>query len=71
MDKYDIDQFINQLLKCIPLTENEVKFLCDKVNFILTKNIYSLGKGNIYERRQCSKSSGTRHNLRRCSWAIL
>lgn len=31
MEKMDVDRFISTLMKCTPLAENEVKFLCDRV----------------------------------------
>jgi hypothetical protein len=34
-EEYNIDKFIEQLAECKPLSENEVKFLIEKVNFII------------------------------------
>jgi hypothetical protein len=31
-DFFDVDKFIAQLMECKPLSEQEVKALCDKVN---------------------------------------
>jgi len=33
----DVDQFIEQLLDCKPLTENQIKFLCERLSEILEK----------------------------------
>ena len=53
-DKYaDVDGWIERLTECKPLAENEVKRLCEKVefhhSFIFWRLIYSLGKRDLGE----------------------
>lgn len=35
-DFFDIDKFIAQLMDCKPLSEQEVKALCDKVRWLIS-----------------------------------
>ena len=37
----DLDQWVEQLNDCKQLTENQVKTLCDKVNFALFFALYN------------------------------
>ena len=39
----DLDKFIEQLWECKPLSESEVKFLCDKVRFTVHWKHYNVG----------------------------
>jgi hypothetical protein len=39
----DLDKFIEQLWECKPLSESEVKFLCDKVRFTVHWKRYNVG----------------------------
>jgi hypothetical protein len=59
-ERRDIDVFIKDLYECKKLSENEIKFVCEKVS----KCSNNKGKGNSEYRRQCAIGIRPSYHLR-------
>ena len=53
-EKFDLNIWIEQLKKCNPLSTNQIKILCEKVNHKSNNAFKIIGKRNFRKRAKCS-----------------
>ena len=53
-EKFDLNIWIEQLKKCNPLSTNQIKILCERVNNKINYVIKIIGKRNFRKRAKCS-----------------
>jgi hypothetical protein len=82
MDFVEVDRLIAQLMECKPLSEQEVKSLCEKVRKKKEKKdnhekpthflLFSImvGKRDPSGRIQCATSEVPGHSVRGYSWTV-
>lgn len=75
----NLDKQIETLMECHPLSENEVKALCERVSIdpLFPYNTsyqllitYFTGKGDFDSRFECVKCESASHHLRRYSRSV-
>ena len=52
-EKLDLNIWIEQLKKCNPLSTNQIKILCERVNNKINYVIKIIGKRNFRKRAKC------------------
>lgn len=62
-EPFNLDTCIEQLRKCHPLKECQVKALCDKVSIIISNNNQISGERNFQTRKQRSASQSSSNSV--------